>query len=100
VVEQSIADIWQEVLGLERVGIHNNFFDLGGHSLLLGRVQEGLLSALGRDVSMVELFTYPTISSLIDHINQGVEKDNEELQQSYTRAQTRRTSVQRRRQSR
>jgi natural product biosynthesis luciferase-like monooxygenase protein/amino acid adenylation domain-containing protein len=100
VAEQSIADIWQEVLDLEQVGIHNNFFDLGGHSLLLGRVQEGLLAALGKEVSMVDLFTYPTISALIEHINQGEKKEHEELQQSYTRAETRRTSVQRRRQIR
>src|SRR5262249_28170197 len=41
-VEQAIAEIWQEVLGVERVGVHEKFFQLGGHSLLLVRVHARL----------------------------------------------------------
>ena len=41
-LEQAIAGIWQEVLGVERVGVHDNFFDLGGHSLLVPQVQSRL----------------------------------------------------------
>lgn len=68
-VEQEIAAVWQEVLGVGKVGIHDNFFDLGGHSLLLARVQSKLNQVIG-DLSMVELFEYPTISSLALRLTQ------------------------------
>ena len=97
--EQIIARIWQEVLDVERVGVHDNFFDLGGHSLLLGRVHNNLRTILDKDVSMIDLFTYPTISSLIEYINQRQDEE-ETFQQSYERAEARRTSMQRQRQTR
>jgi amino acid adenylation domain-containing protein/non-ribosomal peptide synthase protein (TIGR01720 family) len=62
-LEQSIAAIWQEALYSERVGIHDNFFDLGGHSLLMVQVHSKL-NALFPGLTLVELFEYPTISSL------------------------------------
>jgi amino acid adenylation domain-containing protein len=100
VAEQTLVKIWQEVLDLEKVGIHDNFFDLGGHSLLLGRVHDDLLSTLNKEVSIIDLFTYPTISSLITYINQGAEDQEENFQHSYDRAGTRRaSSVQRQRQT-
>jgi amino acid adenylation domain-containing protein len=63
-VEKQIAAIWQDVLKVEQVGRHDHFFDLGGHSLLLARVQARLLNQLGADLSIVDLFKYTTISSL------------------------------------
>ncbi|OYD96063.1 non-ribosomal peptide synthetase [Nostoc sp. 'Peltigera membranacea cyanobiont' 213] len=63
-VEQIIATIWQDVLGIEKVGIHDNFFDLGGHSLLLSQVHSQLREKLNRDLSILEFFQYPTISLL------------------------------------
>ena len=63
-LERIIAAVWQEELKLEKVGIHDNFFDLGGHSLLLARVHARLREALDRDISMVELFKSSTVSSL------------------------------------
>lgn len=63
-VEQTIARIWAEVLQQPEVGVEDNFFDVGGHSLLLLRV----LGSLERDfpdrVTMLDLFEYPTIASL------------------------------------
>ena len=68
--EQTIADVWQELLGFERVGIHDNFFDLGGHSLLLVQVHRRLRELFpGRDFSVVELFTYSTIAALAGHLS-------------------------------
>ncbi|HVR96579.1 MAG TPA: non-ribosomal peptide synthetase, partial [Thermoanaerobaculia bacterium] len=61
---QEIARIWRELLGVERVGLHDNFFDLGGHSLLMVRVQGRISRQWGREVSMVDLFSHPTVSSL------------------------------------
>ncbi|HEV2852358.1 MAG TPA: non-ribosomal peptide synthase/polyketide synthase [Thermoanaerobaculia bacterium] len=67
-LEQRIAAIWREVLEVERVGLHENFFDLGGHSLLMARVHGRLQKELGRQVSMVELFQYPTAAALATHL--------------------------------
>ena len=63
-LERAIAGIWCEALGLPRVGAHDNFFDLGGHSLLLARVHGRLREKLQADVSVVELFRFPTVASL------------------------------------
>jgi amino acid adenylation domain-containing protein len=63
-LERRIAGIWREVLGVDRVGARDNFFDLGGHSLLLGRVHARLRDELGLDVSMVDLLRHSTVASL------------------------------------
>jgi amino acid adenylation domain-containing protein len=68
-LERTIAGIWRDLLGLERVGLHDNFFDLGGHSLLMAQVRSGLAGVLGREVSMVELFQYPTVGSLAGYLS-------------------------------
>ncbi|HEX6199631.1 MAG TPA: beta-ketoacyl synthase N-terminal-like domain-containing protein, partial [Thermoanaerobaculia bacterium] len=63
-LERSLAAVWREVLGVEAVPREANFFDLGGHSLLLARVHERLEDELGREIAMVELFRNPTGASL------------------------------------
>ncbi|MCP4653880.1 MAG: amino acid adenylation domain-containing protein [bacterium] len=63
-IERTIVAVWQEELAIDRVGIHDNFFDLGGHSLLLARVHAKLRERLAREVSLIELFKYPTVSAL------------------------------------
>ena len=69
-VERSIATVWQEVLHLDQVGLHDNFFDLGGHSLLLVQVQSKLQAAFHTQVSVVDLFKYPTIHALSTYLGQ------------------------------
>jgi amino acid adenylation domain-containing protein len=68
--ERLIADVWREVLQVEAFGLHDNFFDLGGHSLLLARVQGNLQEIFGHTFSMTELFQHPTISSLAQYVTQ------------------------------
>ncbi len=63
-VEQTVAGVWREVLQVAAVGVHDNFFDLGGHSLRLVAVQSRLRAELGRDVALLELFQHPTVSAL------------------------------------
>jgi acyl carrier protein len=63
-LEHRIADIWREVLRVERVGVKDNFFDLGGHSLLVVQLQSRLAESLQLKVSLVELFQYPTVGAL------------------------------------
>ena len=70
-IEQTIAAIWQEKLHVEDVGIHDNFFELGGHSLLLIQVHSKLREIFKSDLSVLDLFRYPTISSLADYFNQA-----------------------------
>jgi amino acid adenylation domain-containing protein len=68
--EMVLAEIWCDVLGRKQVGVHDNFFDLGGHSLLMVQVQTRACEKLKTDVSIVEMFQYPTISALARHLGQ------------------------------
>ncbi len=70
-MERTIAAIWRELLRLERVGIDDNFFDSGGHSLLTVRVYHRLKSALGRELPLVALFEHPTIRTLARYLDAG-----------------------------
>lgn len=67
-LEQIIASIWQEVLGVPQVGMSDNFFDRGGHSLLVVQVQRRLREACGREVSITDMFRLPTIRALAAHL--------------------------------
>jgi acyl carrier protein len=68
--ERIITEIWKEVLKLEKVGVHNNFFDLGGNSLLMARVNARLVEKFGREIAIIEMFQYPTISALAAHLGE------------------------------
>ncbi|MBW4673833.1 MAG: amino acid adenylation domain-containing protein [Desmonostoc geniculatum HA4340-LM1] len=72
-IEKQIAKLWQEVLHLEKVGIHDNFFDLGGHSLLMLQINHQLRGILQRDISVVTMFQNPTIYSLAQNLSQAKE---------------------------
>lgn len=77
--ERIIAAIWQEMLQLEKVGINDNFFSMGGHSLLLVKIQAKLNEIFGKELSIIELFKYPTIKTLVQYLNHksDVEKTEE-----------------------
>ncbi|HVR07762.1 MAG TPA: beta-ketoacyl synthase N-terminal-like domain-containing protein, partial [Thermoanaerobaculia bacterium] len=66
--EREIAAIWQAVLGVERVGVHDHFFELGGHSLLLVSLHGRLEETLGVELSLIDLFSHPTVASQAEHI--------------------------------
>jgi non-ribosomal peptide synthetase component F len=59
-LEQTVTSVWQEALGLERVGVDDNFFDLGGYSLLVTRVRFSLREKLQKDIALIDFFSYPT----------------------------------------
>jgi amino acid adenylation domain-containing protein len=68
--ESLLAALWSELLGVERVGIRDNFFDLGGHSLLLMRLQGRLAAETGLDLPVLELFEHPTIAALAKRLDE------------------------------
>jgi amino acid adenylation domain-containing protein len=70
-VERAIATIWQELLGLERVGRHDHFFELGGHSLLAVQMMAKLRSACGVDLPLRTLFDAPTLAMLAAEAGQA-----------------------------
>jgi hypothetical protein len=61
-MEEVLANLWQELLGVERVGRHDNFFELGGHSLLAVRMLSHLLKNLNVQIEVATLFNYPQLS--------------------------------------
>jgi amino acid adenylation domain-containing protein len=67
-MEKEIASIWQEVLQLEKVGMDDNFFDLGGHSLLMVQLAQKLQASLEREISLLEIFKYPTIATFTKYL--------------------------------
>ncbi len=73
--EQTIAVLWAELLGVERVGRHDNFFALGGHSLLATRMLARLRESFGHDVSIRTLFEAPTVSQLAPRVHTAVQSD-------------------------
>ncbi|HEU4655924.1 MAG TPA: phosphopantetheine-binding protein, partial [Capillimicrobium sp.] len=63
-LEADVARIWEEVLGLERIGVERSFFDLGGHSLVAMRIMSRLQEALGVRMPLSAIFERPTIREL------------------------------------
>ncbi|MBD2137713.1 amino acid adenylation domain-containing protein [Anabaena sp. FACHB-1237] len=66
--EKTIVEIWQEVLKMPKVGRNDNFFDLGGNSLLLIQVHRKLQEQLVIELPVVEMFSYPTVKALSSYI--------------------------------
>ncbi|MCR9191501.1 MAG: amino acid adenylation domain-containing protein [Gammaproteobacteria bacterium] len=72
-IEKDIAAVWQALLGVSSVCVNSNFFDLGGHSLLLVQVQMALSVRLKQNIALIDLFKYPTIKSLANFLSQTTE---------------------------
>lgn len=70
-IEEAVAGIWCEVLGLDRVGVHDNFFDLGGHSLLAAQVIARIRESLQTEVALASVFSFPTIAALAERLTDG-----------------------------
>jgi amino acid adenylation domain-containing protein len=73
-LERTVAGIFRDLLHVDRVGRNDNFFDLGGHSLLVVRAHQRLREALGREIPVVDLFRFPTVALLSRHLGSGEEE--------------------------
>jgi amino acid adenylation domain-containing protein len=67
--ERVITGIWCEVLGLREAGVLDNFFDLGGHSMLVYQIRDRLAERTGRSLTITDFFRYPTIRALSRHVD-------------------------------
>ena len=63
-IEQQLADIWGTLLGLEKVGLHDNFFDLGGHSLVAAQIVSRVCDILHVDVPLGALLETSTVATM------------------------------------
>ena len=96
-LELSIASVWRKVLRRDRVSVNDNFFELGGNSLLMAQLNEGIKKILKTDISMTEMFRYPTVAAFAEHLlERGAEKPSSEFQQSHDRGAKRRMRMRKR----
>jgi acyl carrier protein len=86
-MEIAIAGVWQNMFGLERISIEENFFDLGGHSLLLIQMHARLRDSLKVEFPIVTLLEYPNIRTLAGHLEQPAASISEKGEQWRGRAQ-------------
>ncbi|WP_258187276.1 non-ribosomal peptide synthetase [Variovorax sp. WS11] len=96
-VAETIAGLWSEVLGGAQVGLHDNFFDIGGHSLQLIRAHRLLEERLQAGLSVIDLFKHPTVAALAARIAQGEAAPAPARQDDEERARRQRAALMQRR---
>jgi amino acid adenylation domain-containing protein len=67
-LQRTVAQVWSEVLRVEHVGLHDNFFDLGGHSLLLAEVHHRLSAMVEKPLTLADFFRFPNVYSLARYL--------------------------------
>jgi acyl carrier protein len=71
-IEKGIAEIWQEILGVDNIGINDDFLELGGHSLLLTRIVMRVRKKFNVDLSLSNLFETPTIAAFTQEVEKSI----------------------------
>ena len=84
-VQEALVEIWRQVLGVDKVGLHDDFFDLGGHSVLVTQITSRIRQVFEVELSMRHLFGAPTVAALAQIVEQRLEEQlqlmsQEELQ--------------------
>jgi natural product biosynthesis luciferase-like monooxygenase protein len=74
-LERRILDVWRAVLGREDIGIDDNFFDVGGHSLLMAQAHSELQTRLSREWPLVRMLEFPTVADLARHLGDDTPED-------------------------
>jgi amino acid adenylation domain-containing protein len=100
-LEKTIAGIWQDLLPVDQVGLDDSFFELGGHSLLIVQAHRRLSKMTDRELSITDMFRYPTIRALSQYLGEKSDgRDRISVQQTLDRAQARRAAMIQRRKRR
>jgi acyl carrier protein len=92
-IERKIAKVWKEVLQLEKVSIHSNFFELGGHSLAIARVVSKLREIFDKEISVIDLFQYASISEMAQYLSQNNDGTKSAFRQIQTNAQRQKNAI-------
>ena len=79
VTEQSLSALWTQVLGREKIGVHDNFFHLGGHSLRAIRLLSLVRETLGAEISLKEIFAQPTIAGQALLLASAMQRESEQI---------------------
>lgn len=95
-LERNLSEIWSQVLDLDRVGIQDNFFDLGGTSILAAKAVVLVEQVIKSELPIVKLFQYPNISSLAKYLSQS-QSDQPSYEKIQDRAQMRKSALSRQR---
>ena len=90
-LEETISNIWKKILNIDDIGIEDNFFDLGGNSFRIVQVYKELQQQLNINLTITDLFRFPTIKSFSEYIREG-SKDQDIIKQSVNRAEMRQRS--------
>jgi len=93
--EDAILQIWKSALGIEDVGVEDNFFDSGGHSILAVKVHREIVQRLGVELQVTDLFRFTTVRALAKHLQVGKSQPTA-AQQAMERAKNRRKNLLRR----
>jgi amino acid adenylation domain-containing protein len=96
-LELALTKIIKEILSIDRVGIYHNFFDLGANSIQIVQIYNQVLQTVASNLTLVEMFEYPTINALANHLTQN--KEQSAIKTSHARADARR-AVQKQRKNR
>ncbi len=93
--EQSIANVWQEVLDLEQTDINTSFFDMGGRSIAMIQVQAKLKKLLKREISATALFTHPTISKIARYLDNTSDREQMNIRPIRKRTEMQKAAISR-----
>ncbi|HSF42721.1 MAG TPA: amino acid adenylation domain-containing protein [Thermoanaerobaculia bacterium] len=95
--EQVVADIWRDLLSVDRVGLNDNFFELGGNSLMVVQLRSSLKERLGIEVSLVDLFRHPTVALLAASVEREGREERRSLDKVRSRTDLQKSARDRRR---
>ena len=85
--------VWQEMLRLEQIGTRDNLFDLGANSFLMVQANGRLRAALGKPVSLVDMFRFPTIGALAAHLGDAASDQDDAAEEGQQRAAARKDAM-------
>ncbi|MFL0802021.1 MAG: amino acid adenylation domain-containing protein, partial [Agarilytica sp.] len=94
--EKALVSIWQNVLGERKFGVKDNFFEVGGNSILLVKLQSEIEKKMSVSVEMMDLFRYPTIKTILDYLESSPRQENVQ-ERSQSRARSRHKAMQKNR---